>query len=90
MSGIVWSELFPTKISIFIFLGYMSLFISQGKNNLNYTIFDWFAESINIFPGILVTQSQESNNGYSYNTVTVVLMTEILKLIVSASLYCRT
>lgn len=39
--------------------------------------------------GIFVTASQESNNSYSYNTVTVVLLTEVLKLIVSATLYCR-
>lgn len=39
--------------------------------------------------GILVTSSQDSNNSYSYNTVTVVLITEIVKLIVSALLYCR-
>lgn len=66
--GINWAELFPTKISVFIFIGYMSLFVSQG---------------------ILVTASQESNNKYSYNTVTVVLLTEVLKLIVSTYLYCR-
>ncbi|XP_004531204.1 UDP-galactose transporter senju [Ceratitis capitata] len=45
--------------------------------------------SLFIGQGIFVTASQESNNSYSYNTITVVLLTEILKLIVSASLYCR-
>lgn len=51
----------------------------------------WARRLNNIFPGILVTASQEkSNNGYRYNTVAVVLMTEILKLVVSACLYCRT
>ncbi|KAH8392318.1 hypothetical protein KR215_006021, partial [Drosophila sulfurigaster] len=45
--------------------------------------------SLFIGQGIFVTASQESNNSYSYNTVTVVLLTEILKLIVSACLYCR-
>lgn len=68
MSGIVWRELFPTKLTCLIFIFYMSLFISQG---------------------ILVTASQESNNSYSYNTVTVVLLTEILKLVVSSGLYCK-
>lgn len=43
-----------------------------------------------IFVGILVTESQEANNGYKYNTVTVVLLTEVLKLVVSSILYCRT
>lgn len=66
--GIYWSELFPSRLSVLIFIGYMSLFVSQG---------------------ILVTASQESNNKYSYNTVTVVLLTEVLKLIVSSCLYCR-
>ncbi|XP_055857954.1 UDP-galactose transporter senju [Episyrphus balteatus] len=68
MGGIVWRELFPTKLTCLIFIFYMSLFISQG---------------------ILVTASQESNNSYSYNTVTVVLLTEVLKLVVSTGLYCR-
>ncbi|XP_054743313.1 UDP-galactose transporter senju [Anastrepha obliqua] len=45
--------------------------------------------SLFIGQGIFVTASQEANNSYSYNTVTVVLLTEVLKLLVSASLYCR-
>ncbi|XP_059616843.1 UDP-galactose transporter senju [Phlebotomus argentipes] len=39
--------------------------------------------------GILVTASQGEDNKYSFNTVTVVLLTELLKLIVSACLYCK-
>ncbi|EDW64012.1 UDP-galactose transporter senju [Drosophila virilis] len=45
--------------------------------------------SLFIGQGIFVTASQESNNSYSYNTVTVVLLTEVFKLIVSTCLYCR-
>ncbi|XP_068144755.1 UDP-galactose transporter senju [Drosophila tropicalis] len=45
--------------------------------------------SLFIGQGIFVTASQESNNSYSYNTVTVVLLTEVFKLIVSICLYCR-
>uniref|UniRef100_A0A182Q0Q2 CMP-sialic acid transporter n=1 Tax=Anopheles farauti TaxID=69004 RepID=A0A182Q0Q2_9DIPT len=63
-----WGELFPSRKSIFIFITYMSLFVSQG---------------------ILVTASQRSDNTYSYNTVLVVLLTEVLKLVISAGLYCR-
>uniref|UniRef100_A0A1B0CV66 Udp-galactose transporter n=1 Tax=Lutzomyia longipalpis TaxID=7200 RepID=A0A1B0CV66_LUTLO len=39
--------------------------------------------------GILVTASQNENNKYNFNTVTAVLLTELLKLIVSACLYCK-
>jgi len=39
--------------------------------------------------GIFVTASQGSDSAYSYNTVTVVLLTEVLKLIVSVTLYCK-
>jgi len=39
--------------------------------------------------GILVTASQQSNNKYDYNIVTVVLLTEVLKLVISTILYCR-
>ncbi|XP_058449669.1 UDP-galactose transporter senju [Malaya genurostris] len=63
-----WGELFPSKKSVFIFIGYMSLFVSQG---------------------ILVTASQRADNSYSYNTVLVVLLTEVLKLVISTTLYCR-
>ncbi|KAJ8982100.1 hypothetical protein NQ317_010958 [Molorchus minor] len=38
---------------------------------------------------ILVTASQKLNNGYDYNIVTVVLLTEVLKLVISSLLYCR-
>ncbi|XP_066257393.1 UDP-galactose transporter senju [Euwallacea similis] len=39
--------------------------------------------------GILVTASQKSDNKYDYNIVTVVLLTEVLKLVISSVLYCR-
>ncbi|EDW11125.1 UDP-galactose transporter senju [Drosophila mojavensis] len=45
--------------------------------------------SLFIGQGIFVTASQDSNNSYSYNTVTVVLLTEVFKLIVSTCLYCK-
>ncbi|XP_012222285.1 UDP-galactose transporter senju isoform X2 [Linepithema humile] len=38
--------------------------------------------------GILVTWSQRSGH-YEYNIVAVVLMTEVLKLIISTALYCK-
>ncbi|ETN59958.1 CMP-sialic acid transporter [Anopheles darlingi] len=45
--------------------------------------------SLFVSQGILVTASQRSDNSYSYNTVLVVLLTEMLKLVISAGLYCR-
>ncbi|KAG5886499.1 hypothetical protein JTB14_014682 [Gonioctena quinquepunctata] len=39
--------------------------------------------------GILITSSQKSDNQYDYNIVTVVLLTEILKLAISSFLYCK-
>ncbi|XP_063241485.1 UDP-galactose transporter senju [Bacillus rossius redtenbacheri] len=39
--------------------------------------------------GLIVTASQDSDSSYGYNTVTVVLMTEIVKLMVSICLYCK-
>jgi len=38
--------------------------------------------------GILVTWSQRSGR-YEYNIVAVVLMTEVLKLVISTTLYCK-
>lgn len=39
--------------------------------------------------GIFVTASQSSNSAYSYNTVIVVLLTEVVKLLISVALYCK-
>ncbi|XP_050514580.1 UDP-galactose transporter senju isoform X2 [Diabrotica virgifera virgifera] len=68
MSSLNWKELFPTKLSLIIFIGYILLFVNQG---------------------ILVTASQRSDNNYNYNIVTVVLLTEVLKLVISSVLYCK-
>lgn len=68
MGGINWSELFPTKFSVVIFVSYMLLFVNQG---------------------ILVTASQNSKNDYEYNIATVVLLTEVLKLLLSTILYLK-
>lgn len=62
------NDLLPTKLSLFIFVLYILLFVNQG---------------------ILVTASQSTNNKYSYNTVTVVLFTEVLKLILSSGLFLK-
>lgn len=67
MGGANFSELFPGRWSLVIFLSYIALFVNQG---------------------ILVTWSQRSGR-YEYNIVMVVLMTEVLKLIVSTMLYCK-
>lgn len=60
--------MFPTKLSFFVFVAYMGLFINQG---------------------ILVTASKSKDNSYSYNTVTVVLMTECLKLVAATLFYLK-
>lgn len=90
MTAINWGELFPTRLSGLIFVAYMSLFVSQGRCHF-YKVQD--KESINpsppLFAGILVTASQDSNSQYSYNTVTLVLLTEVLKLVVSAAIYAK-
>ncbi|XP_055612457.1 UDP-galactose transporter senju [Uranotaenia lowii] len=45
--------------------------------------------SLFVAQGILVTASQRADNSYSYNTVLVVLLTEVFKLLISTFLYCR-
>ena len=39
--------------------------------------------------GMLVTGSRHGSDSYSYNTVTVVLLTEMLKLIISSLIYLK-
>lgn len=88
MFGINWNELFPTKTSFLVFITYMLLFVNQGKLFIiGYVrIFCYFFLP---FLGILVTASQGSKNEYNYNTVAVVLLTEVLKLFISILLYCK-
>lgn len=40
-------------------------------------------------PGILVTATKDKDNHYAYNTVTVVLLTEFVKLLVAVGLQMR-
>lgn len=85
MSDMSWKELFPSKLSFLIFVVYILLFVNQG----NTLVFNRFFKISNAFSGILVTASQKSDNQYEYNIVTVVLLTEVLKLVISSLLYCR-
>ena len=39
--------------------------------------------------GMLVTASRHGSSSYSYNTITVVLLTEMLKLIMSSVIYLK-
>ncbi len=68
MDSKTFHELFPTKVSFFIFISYMGLFINQG---------------------LLVTATKNKDNTYNYNPITVVLMTEALKLIMACSIYLK-
>ena len=42
-----------------------------------------------LFAGILVTASKSQDNSYSYSTVTVVLLTECVKLVAAVFLYMK-
>lgn len=88
MGGINWLEVFPTRKSIGIFFGYVSLFVAQG-NKVKVIKLNNFLKLH--FAGIFVTasQSQDKDNKYNYDIVLVVLLTESLKLVVSCCLYCR-
>lgn len=87
MGGINWVELFPTKSSVVIFVSYMLLFVNQGKLLLQ--VNKLFFLLCKYFSGILVTASQNSKNDYEYNIATVVLLTEVLKLLLSTILYLK-
>lgn len=81
-------ELFPTKLSFVVFVLYIALFVGQGK--CKFIVIVWGMAVINFaLTGILVTASQSDKNEYEYNIVTVVLMTEVFKLIASIGLYCK-
>ncbi|OTF74245.1 hypothetical protein BLA29_007835, partial [Euroglyphus maynei] len=63
-------QLFPTKLSLVIFVAYICLFVNQG---------------------ILVKASQKNgtNDKYDYNIVTVVIGTEVIKLVICLVLYLK-
>lgn len=101
MGGIIWSELFPTKLTLCIFIGYIVLFISQGmiesiKLLLLRITFNQYPNQLCdkcncclLLLGILVTASQDESSHYSYDTVCAVLFTELIKLVASVALYCK-
>lgn len=60
------------------------LFPSQGSKAVFVTYMLMF-----VAQGMLVTGSRHGAATYAYNTVTVVLLTELLKLIMSSLLYLR-
>ncbi|KAL1463704.1 hypothetical protein WDU94_015432 [Cyamophila willieti] len=43
-----------------------------------------------VLHGLIISASQDQNNGYEYNYIVVVLLTDLLKLIVSFLLFIRT
>ena len=45
--------------------------------------------SMFVAQGMLVTASRNGSSSYSYNTVTVVLLTEMLKLVFSSMVYLK-
>ena len=65
-------------------MGLAALFPSQRSLVVFVTYMALF-----INQGILVTASKSSDNSYHYNTVTVVLLTEVLKLLTAALAYLK-
>lgn len=39
--------------------------------------------------GILVTATKDKNNKFNYNPITVVLLTELVKLLLSSAIYIK-
>ena len=83
-----YKELFPTKMSFIVFISYMALFINQG--NLFFLYYYQFVQLlVYIYLGLLVTASKNGQNSFNYNPITVVLLTELLKLIISTCIYLK-
>lgn len=51
------------------------------RNTITYLIY------AHIFTGVFITASKTENGGYDYNTTLVVFFSELLKLLISATLY---
>jgi solute carrier family 35 (UDP-sugar transporter), member A1/2/3 len=85
-------NLFPTRESLGIFVCYIALFVAQGKIKfqilqfLNLILIVFFCHCI---LGIFVKSSQNEQSAYNYDTISLVLLTEVLKLALSSILYCR-
>ena len=60
------------------------LFPSQGSKAVFVSYMFMF-----VAQGMLVTGSRHGASTYAYNTVTVVLLTEVLKLVMSSLLYLK-
>ena len=83
----VLSKNFPTNGSFVIFLLYMAMFVAQVPPVAKTIRSEPF--TISIIQGMLVTASRSGGSDYPYNTVTVVLITEVLKLILSGLIYMK-
>ena len=64
--------------------GFNKLFPSQGSLIVFLSYMMMF-----VAQGMLVTASRRRSSSYSYNTVTVVLITELTKLIISSIIYLQ-
>jgi len=86
-----YKELFPTKMSFIVFISYMALFINQGNLFFlyYYQFINYLYIYIFIYLGLLVTASKNGQNSFNYNPITVVLLTELLKLIISTCIYLK-
>ena len=88
---------FPSNGSFIIFLLYMGMFVAQvllssSRQQINicssraiYAPPDQYM----LLQGMLVTASRYGGSDYSYNTVTVVLLTESVKLVLSSAVYVK-
>ena len=64
--------------------GFNKLFPSQGSLIVFLSYMMMF-----VAQGMLVTASRHGSTSYSYNTVTVVLLTEVAKLVMSSLIYLK-
>ena len=76
---------FPSNGSFIIFLLYMGMFVAQVLLSLKFQATDQYM----LLQGMLVTASRYGGSDYSYNTVTVVLLTESVKLVLSSAVYVK-
>jgi hypothetical protein len=80
--------IFPTKNSFVIFNAYMTFFVFQGniphlnqENSFKLNNILFFS-----FKGILIRSSTNEDAQFTYNPAIVVLLTEVLKFLISVSL----
>ena len=95
----LFHNVFPERAMFFIFVAYMALFINLGSCDRGVEVVCCHGElrchatatfqPRSTHAGLMITASKSADGSYSYNPITVVFMTELVKLVAASVIFLR-